>query len=427
MSVLIPFTQIQITQQSVVDEKGITTEKREKIFVVNFCNNYEINNSYDNLTDTAKVVLPRKIKIAEYTSRNSEPIYTYQIDKKLIKYGDKIQITGGYFKKDGTIYSEKLFDGFITKVSFQTPITIEAENYMYVLKHSRCPNLKWNTKIEKFNLTKKEGKLEFLIKYLFDICTYKGKTLTSLGFDFLTDNTNTNVGEWIVSASNTVAQFLEEIKSKLKFTIFMDDTMLYCGIVKYNSRTKNTDPIVFCFSGSKGNIIENSLEFVNSEDLRIKLVAVGIKKEELNGKKKEKRVEEIVGDFDGEMKTWHCLDDFPDAQPITGSDKLSSLTLKEKALAVLPKYKLTKATGSFTTFGFPRVVPGNIITLEDADEKRFNANNNQYLVKAVTTTGGVGGMRQIISLDYCYSSLSDEEKQNYELNKGFYKNSDLTK
>lgn len=417
---------IRIEQQNSLNPNGTVKAIRNKMFDLNFCNSYEINNAFDNLTDTAKVVMPKKLKVIEHVGGGQKKI-TFGIDKGLIMNGDKITITAGYLNPLGmaTYDINNLFFGFVTKVTHETPITIEAENYMYILKKTRCQECTWDTRKEALDETNFEGKLEYLIKYLFDNGTYRGQTLTSLGFDIKTDNTNTNIGEWTLSSDNTIAAFLEEIKSKCKFTVYMKYQTLFCGIINYDSSLKNINPLIFHF---QKNIIENNLEFKNSEDNLVRLVATGIFKTEINTKKREVRVEEVVGDYDGDTKSWHCLDNFTDAYFAKPLDKtMRSKTLREKALAVYPKYKLTKATGSFTTFGHPRVEPGNIITLQDNDALLFTSANNKYLVKSVTTTGGVGGMRQIIELDFCYSSLTDDEKANYEVNKGFYSNNDANK
>jgi hypothetical protein len=52
--------------------------------------------------------------------------------------------------------------------------------------------------------------------------------------------------------------------------------------------------------------------------------------------------------------------------------------------------------GTFTTFGAPRIEHGDVIDLRsDAYPER----DGRYLVRAVTTTFGVGGFRQEVTLD----------------------------
>lgn len=407
----------------VIEQVPTATEpKRNKIFELDFLVDFEINNSIENLSTTAKVTLPKKIKVVTLGNFN-------YLDKSLFKYGDLISIYSGYLDLSTDFkVIPLLFTGYITKVTNETPITIEACDAMYILKKIACPSITWDTTLP-YIKDKKQGPLEKLIEYLFETSKYDGKTLKELNFRFNGDNTETNVGKWSLTSSNSIAQFLEEIKSKFKFTIFFDinydnDILyndLYCSLIVYNSKLKNTNDLIF---NMQENIISSSLNFKSKEDTLVKIVAVGIFKSELESKKKEIRVEEVVGDIDGDIKTVHFLDNFSNAYFELGiTDKMRDESLRKKALALKPKFKMDKAEGSITTFGEPRVNPCNIITLQD--RVNIDIDNTKYLVKSVKRTGGVGGYRQEIELDYRYDSLTDSERKNYIDKKGFYDDKDI--
>ena len=438
---LYPYSKIVITQVPTAE-----IPERNKIFYIDFLVDFEINENITNLTNTAKVTMPKKVDVVilksakEITNMTTSVIdsITPYLDKKLFRYGDKIQIYASYLdlQVPESFKANLLFDGYITKVSNETPLTIEADDNMYILKKTPCPNFTWNTKLPYIE-GKKQGPLESLINYLFETSTYKGKTLKEIGLKFVGDNTNTDIGEWSLSSSNTIAQFLEELKSKCKFTIFFNGKDLYCGLIVFNSKLKQPDTNKELNFHFQKNIISSNLDFKLKEDTLVKVVAVGIFNKELTsattGKKsnKEVRVEEIVGDFDGEIRTVHFLGEFTDAYYEAGvTDKMRSKKLREKALALLPKFKMDKAEGSFVTFGEPLVYPGYVITLQDDNLNKVISgvtDNATYLVRGVKRSGGINGYRQEIEIDYRFDTLSSDEIQNYNDNKGIFKNEDINK
>lgn len=424
-----PIVFLRISQR-VKNERDLRTPRD---FVLNYIESYEIIDSIDNLTKTCKITIPN----SNYWDKNR-----INLPKNLfneIRYGDSIKVYSGYLQGknlDDVSDITEIFDGWVTRVENTTPITIMCQDHMFILKKSRCLNFTWDTTKKTVNISKKQGPLENLIEYMFKNISYEtyyldkvnnlikkqSKTLWDIGFRINTDNTNTNIGKWILFESNSVAEFLEEIRTKCKFIVFLNSFDLFAGIVQYNHKLKQPGNLQFC---TTSNIIDNNIELVYKDEYRVKVKAIGIQKTELNGKKKDIRVEETVGDFDGDLKTWHCLDTFPDAYYDRGSTTVKrSKTLREKALSILPKFKCDKAKGSITTFGYPKVRKGNIVKIIDPTQKLKRVDTAwqsglEFFVRSVTSTGGVLGLRQNIELDFRYDTLTPEEIANYNDNKGF--------
>ncbi len=76
----------------------------------------------------------------------------------------------------------------------------------------------------------------------------------------------------------------------------------------------------------------------------------------------------------------------------TTIDQLVALATNE-----LKKYYYNGLHGKFTTFGIPYVRQGDNVQLVD---KVLPERNGTYKCKSVEYSGGVGGLRQIIELDY---------------------------
>ena len=89
--------------------------------VFDFVNEVEIETSYENLTDTAKITIPRKLNF------DGKPI-AVGVDS-IFKRGDSVKIELGYFPDLRTV-----FEGYISKVNPKTPIVLECEDKMFILK-----------------------------------------------------------------------------------------------------------------------------------------------------------------------------------------------------------------------------------------------------------------------------------------------------
>lgn len=82
----------------------------------------EIKSTWKDLTDTAKIVLPRNIK----------KMKSQDLISDLISKGDEVTIKLGY---DGILKTE--FEGFVTEVEVGIPVVIHCEDHMWKLKQSK--------------------------------------------------------------------------------------------------------------------------------------------------------------------------------------------------------------------------------------------------------------------------------------------------
>jgi hypothetical protein len=81
------------------------------------CIGVEVESSWRNLTDTAKIVLPRRYR------------YRYENIKNKIQRADRVLIQLGYLNNNKTV-----FKGFVTSVDNETPTTIACEDNMFLMK-----------------------------------------------------------------------------------------------------------------------------------------------------------------------------------------------------------------------------------------------------------------------------------------------------
>lgn len=447
-----------------------------------FYNEQDINTDTKTTNNGAKITVLPGTRITKSTNLRKEVLNLKNnlvsgtiVDPLFIR-GDKIKIVVGYnTTKDYIQDIQKLdadnqttnevycaFEGFITKISYKVPLEIECEDYMFVLKQVNIPNLK-SILGNSYNETKgydtsaKGKSLEQLLNLILNNTEYSSYVksdgtkinATSLSdiFEIRVDNTRTSIGAFILYSTNTIAQFLDEIKSKFHFTIYIKRTFendkvkrtLHCGLIRYyplvNGQEKENHNIYF-----QRNIIDDDLNYNREDDIRIRLVAFGFTRQELveenidkTKKRKKYRIQEIVGDPDGETRTIYfyppssdqqtnaIFGEWTDAKISTEKSLVDTNTilyrsgkLRGLAEAMLPKLKKTNASGSITTFGLPELHPGDYIKLND---KIFTERDgNVFIIKSVITNFGTNGFKRKIELDYRIDSLTETQKQSLNLN-----------
>ncbi len=313
-------------------------------YTFNFCNEVEINSSWENLTDTAKITIPKNIRFKK------DGIFTDAITSgpdALWKRGDLVSLSLGYDDNNAN-----LFTGVITKISPKFPMEFECQDNMYVLKQTTIP------RYSKSNVT-----LNQLI----------GDILPS-GYEFETEDIT--LGKFIISSAS-VAEVLDYLKKKFGITSYFKNGVLYSGFA-YKSATIDTiaTGTLKVFDFNKNIIDASNLEYIRDDDTNLKVTAINILPNNT-------RESVTVGDNLGEQRTLYFYD-------VTTSE-LNSL-----ANEALTKYKYEGFTGSFLTFLQPTVQHGEAIQLID---NTIPDRNGVYLVKRVITRFGQGGGRQEIHLD----------------------------
>lgn len=411
-----PNTLITITQQP----NDVYPSGRDKIYILDFVISGEINTSWQNLTDTAKIKIPRNAYVEDgagntfnlgssTTGRPGPNIYGSTTTPPVVMRGDKIEIELGYFydNMDGTaetLIMEHVFSGYITKIKNKAPIELQCEDEMWKLKQIKCPN--------KFF----PGSKYTVQKMLTELLDGKYKVV-----DGVNGNIQTNIGDFRTQ-NETVAQVLERLRndgglySFFRLTKQIDGNYineLRCSGIAYYPQDRNTE--IFNFQNGnpgEGIIISDQLEYTRKEDLSIAVKAHATFLADGSGtnndgspKTKRKRVEVMVGKngiirkedektFHGDIITIPVL--IPNKiETLNLSDAQIKITeeqyVAQKALEYLPKYYYTGFRGGFITFGQPMVRHGDAAQLIN---KVITEQSGTYLIKQVITTFGTSGLRQ---------------------------------
>ena len=192
--------------------------------IIRKCNAVKIESSWETLTDTAIIVLPRNVR--DFDKLNVKTIF---------RNGDPVEIYLGY--------DEKLlleFTGFISEVSADIPVKIKCDDYMYLLKKHDV------------NILMRSTKLEDLIR-----------SILPLGIEY--DVADINIGTKRFPKT-TAAKILEELQGNNIYSYFKGKKLIVGKI--YTDDV--SEPVVFNFSQ---NVVDNALQYKNKEDIIIKIIA----------------------------------------------------------------------------------------------------------------------------------------------------------
>lgn len=298
--------------------------------VFDFVNEVEIETSYENLTDTAKITIPRKLNF------DGKPI-AVGVDS-IFKRGDSVKIELGYFPDLRTV-----FEGYISKVNPKTPIVLECEDKMFILK---------TTIISKYSKTSVTLK-NLLTDIIGDVVEFR--TLLDV-----------ELGSFKVSNAS-VAKVLDTLKSDYGFYSYFVNGVLNVGLAADASDTQTIE-----YKFEENIIDDSSLEYQRSEDMRLKVKAVSINSSD------NSKIEAEVGDDDGALKTFYTQN-----ATLEGLRQFANLKLTE--------WKYEGFSGSFTTFGEPYIRHGDTAKLIS---DKFPEKNGLYEVVSVKRYFGMDGYNQ---------------------------------
>ncbi len=382
-----------------------------------FCHSYETSDSWSDLTNKGKIILPKNVYIRNSATGKLESIGTYfggppsninigaAIDSvPLLLRGDRVTISAGYryLGQDGNYYDKQpvIYQGFISRVTSKKPLEFEVEDNMWLLKQIAVP-------VHTFTSSDTlESILNFMLSSPAGI-----KMMDAFGVTLTVNSlTETTFGAFRIGNEN-IADFLSRLRKQFHFESYFRGDELRCGSLVYlQSDIAGKNPPVFEF---QNNIISDQLEYSRKDDLKVSAIARNTIDENIPGgttkdgsaKTKKTRLEVLVTINPGGTIT---------SQPkVKGKDYplnldgvrsectfLGATTTDQLAIlgAVhLKKYYYTGLKGKFTTFGLPFVRQGDNIQLTD---KILPERNGLYKVKRVDHTGGINGLRQVITLDY---------------------------
>lgn len=299
----------------------------------NYVSEIEIITSVKTFTDTAKVIVPRKLS------------YKGQDILEFIKRDNEIEIQIGYQDRIKTA-----FKGFVKDISTGTPLTITAENEAWKLK-------KMPATIKNYpSLTMKEFADEYLSAYDPQVADF-------------------NLGEFHINKNVTVAGVFDYIMKHYPVNFYFREGKFY-GTLPGVKSVEGDDVKVIKFKVGY-NTVSDNITYSRAEDIKVQIVAKTITK---NNEKIEVKTPD---DSEGcEVRTFLVPNISNEAD------------LKKWAETKLADFKIDKISGDFTAFGEPYVRKGDVAHILDEDNKERH--NKKFWIDAVTYTFGRGGYRQKI-------------------------------
>lgn len=399
-------SEITIEQMTDWQPTNETTIARDERYTFNFVNDVEIFSSWNAQTDTCKFSFPRNMYFEDkktgsrvnFTGKN----IIFGDTPPLIQRGDKITVKLGYTWYDGTKDVTELnteFVGYVVRVFANTPVTIECEDSMFLLKQlTPKPKIYSNA-----NYT-----AESIVSEMVANTKIKNpKHQAELDKIKVRTSTKTQIGDFY-SENETVSQVLARLRKDCHIQSYFRGSELRCGWYIYyaedekdvylgKERDRN-----WTFDFNK-NVIKDDLEYKLKEDINMHIKAISINKIELETtnkkgkvKKKSKRLEVMVPDNNYLTGAETTTKYFWDIQTIS--------ELKEKATRLLNRIWFTGLKGKFETFGLPSVRHGDLATMQSL---RLKEQNGIYKIKSVTKTFGMNGFKQEIELDVKVTGMED--------------------
>jgi hypothetical protein len=334
-------------------EISITNDLGKKI-TFDFVHSIEIDSSYENLTDTCKIVIPRKLVF--------EGLDLFTGDNPIFKRGDKIEVSVGYVPN-----ITKVFSGYIKTVGSNVPTVLECEDGMYQLKQYTVnyPSKKaLDNVISKLKVHPTTIPLKVKLDELLDFCL----TPKDIKYEIVD---NIDLGSFR-AINATPAMILDKLKSEYGLYSYFKGDILKVGFANDASVTSEAS-----FKMEEVIINSDTLEWQRAEDVRIKCVAISM----FPDNTKSEPIE--FGDPDGNQITIHKYN-------------MDAKSLEFAAKEWIKENKYTGYRGEVETFGEPVMNHGDRakITSDKLPER-----DGIYLIKKVKRIYGVNeGNHQIFTL-----------------------------
>jgi len=314
---------------------------------------FEIEESYEDLTSTARIIFPRKLTMdGKSLFAGNNPIF---------ERGDTVVIEGGYLPN-----SQVLFTGFINKVSANIPVELECEDQAFLLKQTKInypSKVGLITRSKKGKLLKHPKTIPFKV-YLDELLDYMLPNIEFKAID------NINLGSFR-SINATPAQVLDKLKSEYGLFSYFIDGVLNVGFANDASRTNEEE-----FEMESVGINSDDLEYRIADQIKLKVVAISMMPD-------NSKIQVESGDPDGDTRTLHFYN-------------LNKTDLQKVADKWVKEYKYSGFVGNLETFGEPYVTHGDRAKITS---KKLPERNGTYLIKAVKRSCSVtGGYRQFINL-----------------------------
>lgn len=218
-------------------------------YVFPYATSVAVDSSWENLTDTAEIVIPRKISFQGKSIAEGESLF---------RRADKVNIRLGY---DGAY--DAVFTGYVSGIEPGVPLRFRCEDEMYTLKT--------NPK----TLSYKNVNLKTLVS---DITTLPYQSIDA------------ELGRFRISNA-TPAQVLEQLRKEYSIQSFFRDGKLYSGLAYWPQLGSENR-----FEFERDILPSSNLEYIREEDVRLCVKAISIEPDNT-------KLEVKVGDEQGEQRT----------------------------------------------------------------------------------------------------------------------------
>jgi len=325
-------------------------------FTFDYVQRVEVASSWETFTDTAVITMPTRFKDS---NKNIISLDRLQAERALFKPGDKVVIKLGYFPQLNTI-----FEGYLKRAQPNTPLIFECEDASYLLKKKNITSF-----------SQRKTTLKALVNHCVNNIV-PSKILDAAIGDFKVNN----------QSFVNIVDVLDLIKNQFGIFSWFRGGELY---VDYPStRTTQTEGAVTHDFDFQRNVIDSGLQYetVEPNDITVKGTSIKLDNTKIDRYAyydSEGNIKVGSESRQGEQRQYNYIE-------------LTQNELDERIKGILPTVIYNGFSGSFTTFGFPVVQHGDKVNITD---KRYPERNGTYLVRAVNTTFGEDGYRQIITLD----------------------------
>ena len=442
------------------------------------CEEIVISKSYKQLVSTANVRFPRGTvikrtrtvvnkdefdpKISVDTSDHGI-VYETRLDSRKamlsdFRIGDRITIMLGYTEDPKiadlakanksssifndidkyNIYKSKLhtvFEGYIERVSLDTPIELECGDLASSLKRFSCPRIQLKSTTVNALLSGEKGCYNLLEDTGLALDAETAKCKIPISHVSLTDDQVVS-DELLRWNSLGLYPFVQFVNNKPVLTVRRAYFSNPGGdsILSANQRNRNkSQPIVIDFGY---HVSDNDLSLMDTDKDFMVVEASGVDKDNttlrvtvrlnpnwekgmpesdkyqfLNEKKeskkqqKKKKKKKSGGTTKKPRKPKWKLKEYTVIKFVSQKATTTSADLRKEAVQYFEHYNMNGIEGSLTLFGDLNIEPADQVRLFD---ERQPGKNGVYIVEEVVTKFGNGGYRQTIKMPYCLSRNSNQ-------------------
>lgn len=302
----------------------------------------EIRKSTQLLTDTALIRLPTTALMKDVKAST-----TVEVANE-VKVGMPVGIRLWY---QGGEKQAVTFSGYVKRVNRKTPVEIECEDCIGLLRYKNlCRDWKDTT-------------LEAILQEIVggtEIPLAAGVPVIHLKTFYL-KNVNG-------------VEALQRIRDEFGLSVYMNArNELYCGL----AYKENYGLAVYCLNGNSANIVRaDCLQWQDKSDVRVCVKAIGVKAD-------NSCIAVTAGDQGGALNVMRFYN-------IEGEKELKSLADQE-----LSKLQFEGYRGKITAFLLPGIFPGMVAEMND---EKYPQRQGRYFVESVRTVFGTDGCRNEVEL-----------------------------